>query len=1733
MAKEWVATCKDCGKTYLYSDYSYQQDEKRGFSRPERCPECRIVRRREIEASGTGYFQIRIVSNEPLRPGILGEVFHGERPHVPREQPSQVSRFEFGIKEDNIRQVYRAFDEEGFQVAIIEGPTGSGKSTYLPFRLIEAPGGVRTPDLFTRDGQIIVTQPRVLPTSEISQFISESLNGSSVGQGSDIGYKFSGANATDRRNRLVFVTDGTLINWIKNDQLGHVSVIMIDEAHERSKNIDLILMLLRTNLPRYPRLKLIIASATIRAEDFIAYYGGPQRVRHLQFDGILHPVEEFFAPRPAVDYEALLKKPSRQIDEDISNVIVQKTIEVVRQIASAGPAWQGDILAFLHSENSVDLTVEKLRQAAGMPKNPAYEIYPLYRNLSASQQKKALEKKPVIVADRIVRSLLNRQAHESVLIGVVLDTKGVRAASEALQKAAAANPKLPKFQTWLVTASEELDALPAGGGAEAALVIITSHVFLAAVRARHPQGQVIENRRVIIATNVAETSLTVDGTVHVIDSGLIKQNIFDSAAHTQRLVSIRHSQAGCRQRRGRAGRIRPGFAHYLYTAEQFEKFLPYTPPEIERSSLEDVLLQAKASGIGNLDKFPWFNPTQAMLKEVQNSAALLQARGALDADGDITTLGLNLLSMQMDTLVSTLLLSADQYCCAVEAGLLLGFLTTGSPLLSSLFLWNRGWDSQTRWEVRQRRKALFSGVQDDFELVLRTIAAWESSGNREFARRDWARQMYVNHAFIQDRLFPARQELLDTLSSGLRGRSTRQVDLNLLDRLRFAAAVCLPDQVHRSGSERISPDSCCWAQAPAHYVALSKTPFKIAGSGERSYRAGLLGLVDPGWINEGIQPCSPFTSFLPVVHRINSRDEQGKLLKNPSQTWVSAALFPPGTVYDGQPGEKDGVLVILKKNAPAAPILEVGGWERGLVLAAEHTLEDEVGKEETAVTSAPVQGSASELAEDEIPFEPPQTVSRLSIFFSEVPFDTGYVKMITDQGLTFENVSLTGRTTVPILLAPGDHHIHLYPYDTMNQPIQAEASIFIRINEGSDYIAALGRWRGKRPSGVFVLPEKNAAIRKDRAALRWLHLGWKNEHVELEINGKLRAARDYYEIDPVRPVKVEAFHRTGSTRNKLAQTSLQLSHEKEYTLILHHKLGKTSSGDFELIQGPIPDANASQDHLSISVQNLLAPGEEPISPDGNSAQTFRVLDSQPGEKALIVRYVPEKTQDVFKIFCDRFSAGDTLQVEPLEVDLYPNPNENAILVREPQSRLVMAVRAQDLFFDTNYSAEALQALLRQPRLDLDLERIDAAHRRVRLTGLDRLAFGLAEAAEAGELLDAQIREVVSSGYPRGLVVHVSLRDGLVFPALIWEERLVRSTARSFTDFGVGETVRVELKNTGGQIKNARLSAEQLETFKKSSIGSELVIHGGSAQPAIRINRAILAEELTEILAFNDHPDFQWVAFELFRRSNQPQVGLVDQGHLDAIQSSYTPGSLISAKILHCKEKSVEVFVSDGVYGTINISAWGNTFLKALTNVAREGDEVRVEVVSIKKNGHLMLSRLNAALRNLQVNERYEAEVRTIAEDQMMVEICQPAGDVNICPGIMARVWKNQAVFPGDTSTLGELYQHDQRVNVRITSLRFEKGQLEATITRFYRVEGRVPAASSKRMGVVIGVGGKNIKELQKTTRCWITNTTLADGSTRLLFEAETPSSIEQARLVASQIIPEMEWRSANSQDLNG
>ncbi|WP_170981705.1 ATP-dependent RNA helicase HrpA [Nocardioides dongxiaopingii] len=395
------------------------------------------------------------------------------------------------------------------QVVIVAGETGSGKTTQLPKICLElgrGPGG--------RGGLIGHTQPRRIAARSVAERIAAEL-GTTIGDpDSIVGYQVRFTDRTSRAGRVKVMTDGILLAELQRDrQLRRYDTLIIDEAHERSLNIDFLLGYLKRLLPRRPDLKLIITSATIDVERFARHFGGAPVV---EVSGRTYPVEVRY--RPLVDV--------MEDDEEGEPIVRDQTEAIVDAVKELGAEGQGDVLVFLPGEREIRDTADALSTALG-ERGP--EIVPLYSRLSAAEQHR----------------------------------------------------------------------------------VFAAH----------------SGRRVVLSTNVAETSLTVPGIRYVVDTGVARISRYSVRTKVQRLPIEPISQASANQRSGRCGRVAAGIAIRLYSEEDFESRPEFTEPEILRTNLASVILQMTSLGLGDVARFPFVEPPDR--RNVQAGVQLLEELNAV------------------------------------------------------------------------------------------------------------------------------------------------------------------------------------------------------------------------------------------------------------------------------------------------------------------------------------------------------------------------------------------------------------------------------------------------------------------------------------------------------------------------------------------------------------------------------------------------------------------------------------------------------------------------------------------------------------------------------------------------------------------------------------------------------------------------------------------------------------------------------------------------------------------------------------------------------------------------------------------------------------------------------------------------------------------------------------------------------------------------------------------------
>ena len=436
------------------------------------------------------------------------------------------------------------------QVVVVAGETGSGKTTQLPKLCLELGRGVR--------GTIAHTQPRRLAARTVAERIAEELG---VGLGGAVGYSVRFTQRSTADTLLKLMTDGLLLAEIQHDRLlRRYDTIIVDEAHERSLNIDFLLGYLRDLLPRRPDLKLIITSATIDPGRFAEHFGGAPVV---EVSGRTYPVEVRWTAPPGEDEPA--PDPIDQIADAVQELIAETA---------------GDVLVFLSGEREIRDTAEVLTGRLG----PQVEVLPLFSRLSVAEQQRAFRP----------------HAH----------------------------------------------------------------------------------RRVVLATNVAETSVTVPGIRSVVDPGTARISRYSPRLKVQRLPIEAVSQASADQRKGRCGREAPGICIRLYSEEEFAQRPRYTDPEVQRTNLASVILQMAALGLGDVEDFGFLDPPDA--RQIRDGVALLHELGAIEPDAAdprqrLTPLGRRLARLPVDPRLGRMVLEADRLACADELCVISAVLSIQDP----------------------------------------------------------------------------------------------------------------------------------------------------------------------------------------------------------------------------------------------------------------------------------------------------------------------------------------------------------------------------------------------------------------------------------------------------------------------------------------------------------------------------------------------------------------------------------------------------------------------------------------------------------------------------------------------------------------------------------------------------------------------------------------------------------------------------------------------------------------------------------------------------------------------------------------------------------------------------------------------------------------------------------------------------------------------------------------------
>lgn len=463
---------------------------------------------------------------------------------------------------------------------------------------------------------VYTAQPRRVAATTVAARVAEEM-GCSLGE--EVGYSIRFEDLTSAKTRIKFLTDGLLLREALADPLlSRYSVIMVDEAHERSLSSDVLLGVLKKIRMKRPELRIVVSSATLQAEEFLRFFAGEETSmgQIISLEGRMFPVDYLYLEEPAEDY-------------------VERTVKTVLDIHASEP--DGDVLVFLTGREEIDMTIQMIseRSASIHPRAPQILPLPLYAGLSSEQQLYVFEPAP-------------------------------------------------------------------------------------------------ENtRKVILSTNIAEASVTIDGIVYVVDSGFVKLRGFNPHSGIESLTATPVSKASATQRAGRAGRTKPGKCYRLYTEAAYHNLPETTVPEIQRGNLAPVILQLKALGIDNVLRFDFLTPPPAEL--FIRALELLYSLGALDDYAKLTRpLGVRMAELSVEPMMAKVLLSSKTFGCLSE------ILSIAAMTSLQGAVWFSH-DGEKKASETSRRK--FAAEEGDHLTLLNVYQAFVTKGKKD---SKWCRENYLN-----------------------------------------------------------------------------------------------------------------------------------------------------------------------------------------------------------------------------------------------------------------------------------------------------------------------------------------------------------------------------------------------------------------------------------------------------------------------------------------------------------------------------------------------------------------------------------------------------------------------------------------------------------------------------------------------------------------------------------------------------------------------------------------------------------------------------------------------------------------------------------------------------------------------------------------------------------------------------------------------------------------------------
>jgi HrpA-like RNA helicase len=726
VATEISYRCKDFGKyedclgEIVISRKVYSLMAEKGESLPERCKNCRKKHHLDKGQTKQSYFQPMMnVDPNISRTAFIQAAFtsHGERKRIDQLKVPDFSGMQIRITDDHIKDLYQKLYTN--QVVVLASPTGTGKSVYVLYRLLEAPTDYQGDfvKVLIHQGQVVQTQPLTYATSSIPETVSILILGESGATPlGTLGICHRGRDDYSKHNLGFTVTDGKLRNWFRDGHLGQYSLIMVDEAHKRSVNIDNLLTMLQYKLPLYPHLKVIISSATINLEEF---------------------------------KESFLRR-------GISTDVFDLSLTLKEQINYHVHYWKGKAVSGCDCWICKDETFrEKFWSGKDSPPEEA-EL-------------------PLLVATYVVEMLKNIKEG-----GVLVFLTGQ-----------AVIEKTNDILTEKIKRIPELKRIP----------VLPIYSALGEDEVKRRFNYIQGNKRVLLTTDIAETSHTLSDIIYVIDSGYIKQFQWDPQDMTSTLPTIRHSQAGCRQRFGRVGRTQKGYVYCLYSQQEFDgQFKRQTTPEIFRSPIDETLLTTKAAGMSEEPQFIG-NPDDAnkFKMEMGRASLAIKDEGYTDEVQNITDDGLDFFRVPLSPEKKALLDAADEQGCLLEMATFLCMTEnkdnnprTGAEAFNpnyGILVWDPRWTAQTKMNVWRIHQALKTGCSDDLDFALKLALCYLEAKKKGYQER-WAEQHFLNVEALEN-IFKEYQDLMDIFLTKAEEREIRELNLAFAPKVRLILKIIL------------------------------------------------------------------------------------------------------------------------------------------------------------------------------------------------------------------------------------------------------------------------------------------------------------------------------------------------------------------------------------------------------------------------------------------------------------------------------------------------------------------------------------------------------------------------------------------------------------------------------------------------------------------------------------------------------------------------------------------------------------------------------------------------------------------------------------------------------------------------------------------------------------------------------------------------------------------------------